>query len=124
VQALARQRGRAERRGGGCTAPRHRDPRFRPPIAEGQKDHIAPRVLAVGDQQMYSGRICSFLCFAIPLLYSMNKPETKLLALSICFMYREESNQRPRIQIASVNAFDLRRHAITQAPGTGTPLTV
>lgn len=90
----------------------------------GRRDHVILHVLAAGAQQTYSWRICSFLCFAIPLLYGMNKSERKLPALSICFMYREESNQRSRIQIASANAFDLRRYTITQERGAGTPLTL
>lgn len=32
-------------------------------------------------------------------------------------------NQRSRIPVTSVNAFDLRRYAITQERGAGTPLT-
>lgn len=58
----------------------------------GQRDHITPRALAASAQRTCSWRICSFLCFAIPLLYGTNKPERKLPALPICFRYREESN--------------------------------
>lgn len=46
--------------------------------------HVTSHVLAASAQQTCSWRICSLCCFAIPLLYTMNKLVRKLLALSIC----------------------------------------
>lgn len=131
--AQATRRGRAEHCGGrlGCPVPQR--PRVWTTTCSGGG---GPKLLLLyllpvpskcipGGSLVSSALQFSFLCFAILLLYGTNKPVRKRTSCTVhlFFMYRVESNQWSRIQIASVNAFDLRRYAIAQEHGAGTPLT-
>lgn len=118
------RRGRAERWGDGWAAPGHRDPGFGPPFAVGAEGpHYSscacsqcPANIFLEDLQI------SLLCNST-LVWHEQASKATSCTIHLCFMYRVESNQRSRIQITSVNAFDLRRYAITQEHGAGTPLT-